>query len=126
MSEFEDRLNSILNDPQQMDKISNLAKSLMGGDGGSTEAEKSGDDGLGSMLSSFMGGDGGIDPAVIGRLGSLISAGSAQNNERQALFNAMMPYLSQKRRAKMERAIKLAGLARIARLAMGEMGDKDV
>jgi len=33
MSEFEDRLNSILNDPEQMDKIASMAKSLMGGGG---------------------------------------------------------------------------------------------
>ena len=33
MGEFEDRINSVLNDPEQMDKIANLAKSLMGGDG---------------------------------------------------------------------------------------------
>ena len=34
MSEFEDKLNSVLGDPAQMEKIANLAKTLMGGDGG--------------------------------------------------------------------------------------------
>ena len=43
-----------------------------------------------------------------------------------SLLEAMKPYLSEKRRAKMDKAIKIAGLARIARLAMGEMGDTDV
>ena len=32
MSEFEDRVNSILNDPDQMDKITKIAQSLMGGE----------------------------------------------------------------------------------------------
>ena len=35
----------------------------------------------------------------------------------------MRPYLSEKRRGKMDRAMKLAKLARIARLAIGEMED---
>ena len=118
MSEFEDKVNSILSDPEQMDKIANLAKSLMGGEDKSRSTEA----GLGSVLNSDMG----FDPAIIGRLSSLLNAGAAQNNERQALFNAMKPYLSEKRRAKMDKAIKIAGLARIARLAMGEMGDTDV
>ena len=117
MSEFEDKLNSILGDPEQMDKIANLAKSLMGGE----EENKSA-----SAIGSLLGGEGGIDAAAIGRIGRLLNAGNAENSEKQALFNAMKPYLSEKRRAKMDKAIKLAGLARIARLAMGEMGDKDV
>ena len=37
MSEFEDKLNSVLGDPAQMEKIANLAKTLMGGDGGAQE-----------------------------------------------------------------------------------------
>lgn len=126
MGEFEDRLNSILGDPEQMDKIANLAKSLMGGEQGAPAAENSAGDSLNSMLGSFMGTDGGIDAAAIGRISRLMNSASAQNNEKQALFNAMKPYLSEKRRAKMDKAIKIAGLARIARLAMGEMGDKDV
>lgn len=125
MGEFEDKLNSILGDPEQMDKIANLAKSLMGGEGGAV-AENNSPDGLSSMLGSFMGTEVGLDAAAIGRISRLMNSASAQNNERQALFNAMKPYLSEKRRAKMDKAIKIAGLARIARLAMGEMGDKDV
>lgn len=122
MSEFEDKVNSILNDPQQMDKIASLAKSLMGGE---DKAAGNGENGLGSILGS-LSGEGGFDAAAFGKISRLISAGAAQNDEKQALFNAMRPYLSEKRREKMDKAIKLAGLARIARLAMGEMGDKDV
>ena len=117
MGEFEDKLNSILGDPEQMDKIAGLAKSLMGGE--PETKENSAFDGLGSMF----GVESGMD---LGKMARLLSSGIGQNDEKQALFNAMKPYLSEKRQAKMEKAIKLAGLARIARLAMGEMGDKDV
>ena len=40
MSEFEDRLNSILNDPAQMDRITAMAKSLMGSGEAASEPPK--------------------------------------------------------------------------------------
>ena len=62
MSEFEDRINSVLNDPEQMDKIANLAKSLMGGDGQGADA-----------------GDGGM----MGKLGELAKGLSAEAPPRR-------------------------------------------
>ena len=134
MSEFEDRINSVLNDPEQMDKIANLAKSLMGGD--SSSEAGSGDGGmmgkLGELAKGLAGGDavnkGGmdIDPAMLGKIGRLMSAGNTQDSNERALLEAMKPYLTEKRRQKMDRAMQLAKLARIARLAMGEMGGGDV
>ena len=47
------------------------------------------------------------------------------NRREQALLKAMQPYLSDKRRGKLDRALRLARLARIARLAMGETGGGD-
>lgn len=74
MSEFEDRVNSILGDPAQMEKIANLAKSFMGGENSSGEREQAagGFGGLGELARSFLGGDGeesGLDMAAIGRIG---------------------------------------------------------
>ena len=75
MSEFEDRINSVLNDPEQMDKIANLAKSLMGGgDGQSADA---GDGGM-------MGKLGELAKPVRGRCqclpGAFCPAGAAAGN----------------------------------------------
>ena len=124
MSEFEDRINSILNDPAQMDKITNLAKSLMGGESGpAAQPSAVAGDGLAGLL----GGAEGLDMAAIGRISRLINAGNAQDSDKRALLEAMKPYLSEKRRDKMDRAMRIARVARIARLAMGEMGvDGDV
>lgn len=146
MSELEDKINGILGDSEQMAKITELARSLMGGaDGGGASAPAdagsggadSGGAGLFSALSGLSGGnsgqsgggDGGaagalselgIDAAALGRIGKLMSAGSAQSSNEQALLSAMRPYLTEKRRSKMDRAMKLAKLARIAKLALGE------
>ena len=123
MSEFEDKVNSILNDPQQMEKIAGLAKSLMGGEAQQSASEKT-ENGMASVFSSLMGGeDSGFD---IGKIGRILSASAGVDDEKQALLNAIKPYLSEKRQRKMDKAMKIAKLASIAKLAMGEMGDGDV
>ena len=123
MSEFEDRINSVLSDPEQMDKITKLAQSLMADGGGEAKPQqKSSAEGLSSLLRGLGGGeDLGIDPAMIGRISRLVTGGEDKKQER-ALLEAMRPYMSEKRRSKMDRALKLARLAGIAKLAMGEMG----
>ena len=118
MSELEDKINGILGDPVQMEKIAGLAKSLMGGsDSGSDTAEKakSAGGGLDSLMQSLGGGEG-------ARLSRAFSSGAGEKKQERALLEAMKPYLSEKRRSKMDKAIKLARLASIARIAMGEMG----
>ena len=125
MSELEDKINGILGDPAQMEKIAGLAKSLMGGGDGSTEpAEKakSAGGGLDSLMQSLGGGESTIDPAMLARLSRALSSGAGEKKQERALLEAMKPYLSEKRRSKMDKAIKLARLASIARIAMGEMG----
>ena len=116
MSELEDRINSILADPEQMEQITKMARSLMGGGGAGSNPEKeskTGPETLGGL---------GIDAASLQKLGRLLSRGESQKPQERALLEAMQPYLSEKRRSKMDKAIKLARLAKIARLAMGEMG----
>ncbi len=103
MSELEDKINSVLGDPQQMEMISRLAKNLMGQDAQSAKQDSSG----------------GIDPELIGRIGRFMRTDSGGSS---AVLEAMKPYLSEKRRGKVDRAIKLTRIARIARLAMGENG----
>ena len=124
MSELEDKINGILGDPAQMEKIAGLAKSLMGGgDNSSDTAEKAKNagGGLDSLMQS-LGGSDAIDPAMLTRLSRALSSGAGEKKQERALLEAMKPYLSEKRRSKMDKAIKLARLASIARIAMGEMG----
>lgn len=102
MSELEDRINSVLNDPQQMEQITKLAQSLMGGDGGASQSS-------------------GFDLSSLGQLGGMSDGG-----DKQALLNAMKPFLSEKRRSKMDRAMKFARLAKLARLALRNMEDGNV
>ena len=105
MEELERQLNSILSDPTQMEQIAGLARSLMGDGAKNDPAPESGP-----------------DAALLGRVASLMRSGG--DGREQALLKAMAPYLSEKRRGKLDNALRLAKLARIARLAM-ETGGGD-
>ena len=109
MSEFEDRLNSILNDPAQMDRITAMAKSLMGS--GEAEPPRKAD----------VGGLEGLD---LGRMMKSLGGGATSDNKR-ALLEAMKPYLSTHRREKLDRAMKLAKMIGMAEIAFGMLGGDD-
>ncbi len=102
MDDLERQLNSILSDPGQMEQIAGLARSLMGEGTPNTPPEH------------------GPDAALLGRVASLMQSGG--EGREQALLKAMAPYLSEKRRGKLDNALRLAKLARIARLAMEQGG----
>ena len=106
MGELEDRLSSILNDPEQMRRISSLAQTLMGGESSASTgtAEGQGEEGL------------------PGSLGSLLSPPRG-GGDKAALLEALKPWLSEKRQKKLARAMRLAQMARLARFAMGDMGN---
>lgn len=114
MGAFEDSISKILADPEQMEQISALAQSLLGG-GSAEEAPPVQMPAAGGMP----------DAAMLQRLGRLMSASSASDGREQALLAAMKPYLSEKRRAKMDRAMQLAHMAKLAQLALSEAGGED-
>ena len=105
MDDLERQLNSILSDPKQMEQIAGLARSLMGDGAKSDPVPEPGP---------------GPDAALLGRIASLMQSGG--EGREQALLKAMAPYLSEKRRGKLDNALRLAKLARIARLAMEQGG----
>lgn len=102
MSDFEDKLNHILSDPQEMEKISRLAAQFMGGSA----------DGNGEAPPS----PGGL-PDLKGMLGGL-----GQRSDKAALLSALSPYLSPDRRQKLQKALRLAQAARIAGVALEAYG----
>ena len=116
MGEFEDRINSVLSDPGQMEKIAKLAKSFMAG--GEKQAESPAEDTSAGIFDAVP------DPKLLGRISRLIQNGGGEKKQERALLEAMLPYMSEKRRSKMTTAIKIARIAGIARAAMGEMGDE--
>ena len=105
MSEFEDRLNRILSDPAEMEKISRLASQLMGGEGTDSEAAPPADSGIPDLN------------GILGKLGSL-----GGKSDKSALLAALSPYLKPDRRQKLQKALRLAQAARIAGVALDAYG----
>ena len=108
MSEFEDKLNELLNDPGQMERIAGIAKSLMGGEAPPEAAP-----------------DTGLDEGFIKKISGLMKSSEAKTSNDKKLLEAMRPYPSEKRRSKMDKAMKIAKLASIASIAAQFGGDDD-
>lgn len=106
MSDFEDKLNAILGDPAQMEKITQMASKLMGGS--APEAEQ-------SLPMPELGAE------MMSKVGKLLT-NSGGDNEKTALLKAMQPYLSKERRDKMEKAMRFAKIAKMAGMAFSEFG----
>lgn len=141
MSDFEEKLNSVLSNPDAMSQIMNLAQSLnlgggggespQGGQGGGNEPPpppppSGGGDGVGGLagLGSLLGQ---IDPKWINRLlplvGELTGGGS---DERMQLLYALRPFLKPERQDKVERAAKTARLIHVGKKLLQSMGESDV
>ena len=117
MSELEDRISSVLNDPEQMARISAMAQQLLGGAAPSTQADGSSPAEV-SPLS-------GLDGAALGKLGALLKGGEKSRQIRA--LEALAPFLQEKRRDKLTRAIRAAQLLRLAGAGLpGLRGGKDV
>lgn len=106
MDEIGDKLNAILENPGQLERITQAAKSILGGEAQLGSAPEKND-------TDF------LDPSMLKKLGSLMSRGGAHDDKR-VLLEAMKPYLSEKRRKKLNNAMQLAKLASLAEVAWGE------
>ena len=146
MGDFEEKLNSVLSNPEAMSQIMNLAQSLnLGGGSGGEEAPRNGPedssnpppppsggpaggglDGVGN-LADLGGLLGQIDPKWINRLlplvGELTGGG---NDERMQLLYALRHFLKPERRDKVERAAKTAKLIHVGKKLLQTMGESDV
>ena len=124
MAEFDEKLNSLLSNPDAMSQIMQLAQSL-GGGGGEGAPPQQGPAPAWSpppqqnpppsqsppplgALSSLAGG---LDPGLLSRLLPLIQelGGQRESNARNLLY-ALRPYLRSDRQDKVERALQLARL----------------
>ncbi len=127
VSELEDKLNSLLSDPNAMAQVMQLAQNLSGGStagsgpppsppppqGGAADGTPNAGD-LNAMLSQLTGG---LDPALLSRLLPVVSQmNRPESSETSALLCALQPFLRDKRRDKVARAAQLAKLIHLAKV----------
>ncbi len=99
MDDLNEKLAGILNDPESMERVRKMAENILGGK--EENEQKTENANLGGIAD-------GLD---LGMLMSLVSKlNSAEEDERTHLLQALKPYLSEKRQAKTENAIKILKL----------------
>jgi hypothetical protein len=117
MDEMQQKLNSILGNPEMMSQIMNMAQAL-GADQEPEPVSQPVSAPSGNPLQSALGG---IDPGTIQKIiGIAQQAGIDQN--QQNLLKALRPYLSEHRIIKLEKAMRAAKIAGVATTALGGMG----
>jgi len=127
VGEWEEKLNSILEDSDAMGQIMALARSLTGGLQEETGAEKKEQEAdVGSLaqpdLSDWISQ---LDPELL-RKGMGIVRGLQEKDDRsKALLVALKPFLRKERQEQIDRAVQAIQLTRILRLALGTGGRKE-
>ena len=133
MAEFDDKLNSLLSNPDAMSQIMQLAQSLSGDTQQQSgappppqpplQAPSGGQTGTQNPFSGnlFSALGGGMDPKLMLKLLPLIQelGGQKDSHVRQLLF-ALRPYLREERQEKVERALQLARLFHIGKKFLSE------
>ena len=94
MSELEERLNSLLSNPQLMQQIASMAQA-MGGSAEQTEPAQPANE---------------LDPRLIQSMAGVLGNTGIDSNQK-ALLHALRPYVSAYRVQKLERAMQAAKLA---------------
>ena len=107
MDNMEEKIGSILQNPEMMQKIMAMAQSL-----GASAPREEGKKAAASEGLPF-------DPAMLQRLSGMMGQGSV-DPQQKALLQALSPYVNGKRIHKLENAMRAAKMAKIAALAMGQ------
>lgn len=108
MDNMEQMLNSVMSDPQAMEKIMALAQSLGGNNHAAPQAAPE------PPVSSIPE----IDMQTIQRMASIMGKTGVDSQQR-ALLNALRPYIGPHRLGRLERAMQAAKMAALATGLMG-------
>lgn len=112
MDGMEEKIGTILSNPQLMQQIMSMAQSLnQSADPPQKPQPKQ------EPSPSIPD----IDPAMIKKLSGLAGLSSV-DREQQALLTALSPYLSRERIGKLEKAMRAAKMARLASSLLGQGG----
>lgn len=129
MSEFEDKLQSILGNPEALSQIMSIAQSITGSPTSEVSApdhsappfpDTSVSDSPLSILEN-------LDPRLLQIGMQLLSEYNSSDDRKTALIAALQPFVKESRYTKVDKAIQIAKLARVIRVALDvfRKGDGD-
>lgn len=121
MGDLDEKLNAILGNPQAMGQIMALAQSL----GGQMEHPPEQEEGAvssgrdeGEPLFSL----GDLDPRLMQVGMRVLREYQCGDDKKTALLAALRPFVKEERYEKLDRAIQIARLSRVIRVALEELG----
>ncbi len=115
MSALEDKINSLLSNPEEMGKLAKMAAKLM--DGGLPE----------NPAPQKESEEIGLDPSMIATIGKVMKGLGGGGGGKKDLVSALCPYLEEGRRRRLEKAMRMAQVVKVAGSAFNEFGgDRDV
>ncbi|MCL2003495.1 MAG: hypothetical protein FWG72_05770 [Oscillospiraceae bacterium] len=120
MDNFDEKLSQILQNPEALAQVAELAKGLQGGQGSTAEASPSAAGG--GLDPGLLGALSGLDPKMLGHISGLLGDLTAKDDRRAQLLAALRPYVRKSRQEKMDRAVQLLQLSKAARRALGMFG----
>lgn len=132
MSEFEERLQKILSSPEDMERIIGIARTIAASAGSSGAGAQQESTEAPSGPSTPSGGPdvdsltamiGNIDPSMFRLLTRVLGAMNSGGHDKAELFNSIKPYLREDRRQKIDKALSIAKVARLARAALSELSE---
>ncbi len=102
MDDISEKLAELLNDPDSLNRVREMAENILGSDNKSENPPPPKND-FGALLGNMD-----FDPAQIGKIISIMSRlKSDKNDNRSKLLLALKPHLSAPRQEKVDTAIKL-------------------
>lgn len=113
MAEWEEKLGAILNDPQAMGQIMEIAKSIGGGGGNpaTPTAPRVSEPEEPAKTE-------GIDPRLMEVGMRALAAYQDNDDKKTALLRALKPFIQEKRYKKVDKAIQIARISRAVRAAL--------
>ncbi|MDR1668863.1 MAG: hypothetical protein LBR76_02765 [Oscillospiraceae bacterium] len=122
MDSFDERLNKLLQNPEALAQVAQLAKGLQSAQQTAEPASPPSGGGGGLLDPGLLGALSSLDPKMLSGIAGLLGDLTAKDDRRAVLLAALRPYVRKSRQEKMDRAVQLLQLSKVARRALGMFG----
>ena len=128
MAELDEKLNTLLSDPNSMAQIMQMAQQLSVTMGGGTDHAPPAQQPPPPPAAppAALPPLGGLDPQVLARFLPLLQEYSRSNSQTMQLLYALRPFLKESKQDKVERAARLARLIHLGKKFLTDWGDGHV
>ena len=128
MAELDEKLNTLLSDPNSMAQIMQMAQQLSITMGGGTDNAPPAQQPPPPPAAppAALPPLGGLDPQVLARFLPLLQEYSRSNSQTMQLLYALRPFLKESKQDKVERAARLARLIHLGKKFLTDWGDGHV